>query len=335
MPLPPPQMPPGYPSAYGGLPAHAYPPQFRSLRGLAVSLQIMFGFVAVFLALVAIMVLRFAAVAGEDSISGFSGSDRVFIRGDVLKALEASSAIGSLSFLLGIAIVVVFIIWFWRCAKNLEAFSRDRPRFSPGFAIGAWFIPLANFVIPVLQAQDLWRGSDPTRPRGDPLWRNGKGSALIGWWWAAFVLGVGRSNAPTYGSGDLVEVEPLVVLSVILAASSCFAVVAAVLAIFVVRALTERQEQAAAALLGQGPLAPVAPAASGWAPPPPPNAPPPPAGWGPPPAVPVPPSAPPAPSGSAWGPPPAAAPGWPAPPPDALPPVAEPPSDPTTEEGRP
>lgn len=369
MPPPPPQVPPGYPSGYGGVPAYAAPPQFRSLRGLAISLQIMFGVAAALLLLVAIMVLRFAAVAGDHSISGFGGSDRVFVRGEVSDALEAANAIGSLSLMLGIAIAVVFIIWFWRCAKNLEAFLRDKPRFGPGFAIGGWFIPLANFVLPVLQAQDLWRGSDPTRPRGDPWWRKGKGSALIGWWWAAFVLGVGRSSAPTYEVGDLVEVDALVAVSVILAVSSCFAVVAALLAIFVVRALTARQEQAAAALLGQGPLAPVAASPAGWGAPPPPSAPspvpgwgqpaaaPPPAAptpsppgspWGPPPSAPTPPPAAPPPPGSPWGPPPAAPappaapppsgpppaagpPGWGAPPP----PAAEPSSDPTTEEGRP
>jgi hypothetical protein len=43
---------------------------------------------------------------------------------------------------------VVFIVWFHRAYGNLGALGVDRPRHGRGWAIGAWFIPIANVFIP-------------------------------------------------------------------------------------------------------------------------------------------------------------------------------------------
>ena len=131
----------------------------------------------------------------------------------------------------------------WRAAKNNEALGRMNPRFGPGWSIGGWFIPIANFVIPILIMQDLWRGSDPGVSRGDPGWRTGRGSGLIGWWWAVFLLG-GHPGLRRFRQRGL---EPLdrrhQAVQPGRARSACVAsVAAAVLAISVVRKLTARQE---------------------------------------------------------------------------------------------
>jgi hypothetical protein len=137
---------------------------------------------------------------------------------------------------LAIAAAVVFIIWQWRCAKNAELLGRDHPRFGPGWSIGAWFIPFANFVIPVLIFQDLWRASSAEARPG--AWRKVRGSGLVGIWWAAFVVGAVTSRAV---SGD--EADTLADLrdqNDVLVAGFVVSVVAAALAIAVVVQLTKR-----------------------------------------------------------------------------------------------
>ena len=69
------------------------------------------------------------------------------------------AAIGFLTVL--VATAVVFIVWMWRSAKNNELLDHIRPRYTPGWSIGGWFIPFANLVIPVRIMHDLWQGSDP------------------------------------------------------------------------------------------------------------------------------------------------------------------------------
>jgi hypothetical protein len=136
---------------------------------------------------------------------------------------------------------VLFIIWMSRAARNNEALGRDLPRLSAGWAVGGWFIPLANFVIPVLIMQDLWRGSNASIPRGDMRWRIANRSALVGWWWGTFVLTFLRIG-PGDGAADSVDLDQLRATDFLGLFGMLFAAASAVLAILVVRRVADRQE---------------------------------------------------------------------------------------------
>jgi len=139
-----------------------------------------------------------------------------------------------------VAIIPCFIVWCFRAAKNQEALERRPERLGPGWAIGGWFIPLANFVIPVLVIQDLWRGSDARIERGDPRWRIADRSWLIGWWWGLFLVSLLTFTGTPIDQRelDLAEVRGANLLAVV--AMLCFAA-SAVLAVMVVKRLDARQ----------------------------------------------------------------------------------------------
>ncbi len=234
--------PPGGPGA--GLPPPIQtvaPPMWRSTRGLATALTVLFW------------------IAAADAVFGvIAYANRVNFINDVLdgnfgfdvvqKADDADNLAGAavgVMLLLSLAIFVLIVIWMWRAAKNNEALGRANPRLGPGWAIGGWFIPLANIVIPVLILQDLWRGSDSSVARGDPNWRTRSGSSLIGWYWAAHVVsyirfGVGRGNARI---NVRTQMEDLRTHDTIGAVGMAITVAAAILAIRVVSRLTARQEE--------------------------------------------------------------------------------------------
>jgi hypothetical protein len=148
---------------------------------------------------------------------------------------------GVIFLLLLLATAVLFIIWMSRAARNNEALGRDLPRLSAGWAVGGWFIPLANFVIPVLIMQDLWRGSNASIPRGDMRWRIANRSALVGWWWGTFVLTFLRIG-PGDGAADSVDLDQLRATDFLGLFGMLFAAASAVLAILVVRRVADRQE---------------------------------------------------------------------------------------------
>lgn len=165
--------------------------------------------------------------------------------GDVLqRANDADDFVSGASAFFGLtqlAIVVLFIVWQFRAAKNNEALERAGARFGPGWSIGAWFIPFANLVIPVLIMQDLWRGATPATPRGDPRWRNARGSWLIALWWTAWLvslLRLGASNAGLHDSGSLDDIETSNTIALVGVVATA---IAAVLAAFVVWTLSRRQ----------------------------------------------------------------------------------------------
>jgi hypothetical protein len=229
-PPPPPSVPPPPPPPQ---PVTAPPARWRDQRGLSVALVVVFG-VMVCAAVVAAVALVNRISVVQDFKAGRFG-DVITRANDADDFVDGASAFYSITQLV---IIVLFIIWQFRAAKNNEALDRRSPRFGPGWSIGAWFIPLANFVIPVMIMQDLWRGATPTTPRGDPRWRSAPGSWLIGVWWAAWLLSLlrfGASNGDDTSLDDIESSNKIALVGVVAT------VVAAVLAAFVVWMLSRRQ----------------------------------------------------------------------------------------------
>lgn len=90
---------------------------------------------------------------------------------------------------LSIATIVFFLIWEHRAFKNLSALNAQNLEFSPGWAIGWWFIPFANLVKPFQAMRELWTESDPDYD-ADLGFLSGNSSAptMMGFWWAFWLL---------------------------------------------------------------------------------------------------------------------------------------------------
>jgi hypothetical protein len=148
--------------------------------------------------------------------------------------LVGAASIAMLSLILMAGIV--FIVWQWRTAKNAVSLGRIGARYGPGWSIGGWFIPFGNLVIPVQIMQDLWRSADPQSSPDD--WRSAPRSALVGWWWAAFIVAGLISRTSSVDGSSLSDLQAAETRATIGAA---VAAVAAILAVAVVRSITARQ----------------------------------------------------------------------------------------------
>jgi hypothetical protein len=139
----------------------------------------------------------------------------------------------------GVAALVLHIIWTWRSAHDARALGRLGARLSPGWAIGAWFIPLANFVLVYILFSDLWRSSDPSTTRGEG-WRRLPGSPLVRLWTVAYVGGALLVLVTTgLAVGGVTDVETTRAL---LAVGGVVSALGTVLSIVVLRDITARQE---------------------------------------------------------------------------------------------
>jgi hypothetical protein len=77
-----------------------------------------------------------------------------------------------------------FIVWSYRARRNVDRLPGSQPYWPTGFTIGAWFIPLANLVLPCLVVADIARNSvDPRDSRG----RRAMTALAAAWWSSAFV----------------------------------------------------------------------------------------------------------------------------------------------------
>jgi LSD1 subclass zinc finger protein len=67
------------------------------------------------------------------------------------------SAFAVVNFLTYLATVIVFVIWFYRAHANLKSLDARHLRYTSGWAVGYWFIPIMNLFRPVQVAQEIWR----------------------------------------------------------------------------------------------------------------------------------------------------------------------------------
>jgi hypothetical protein len=214
--------------------------RWRSLRGLTTALTVLL-YLAAAGAVFSVVAYVSRIGALSDIIDGTLNGDRIQRAHD---ADDLVSAAVTITVLLALAILVLIVIWTYRAAKNNDALGRIYPRFKPAWAIAGWLVPLVNLVIPVLILQDLWRGSDTASPREDPGWRANKGSSLIGWYWAVFLVsslryGVGTSEAHLLDTNELRDLRNHDRVALVGMVAS---IGAAVLAVQVIRRITTRQE---------------------------------------------------------------------------------------------
>jgi len=57
---------------------------------------------------------------------------------------------------------IAWVTWYKRMYANLPALGAKHIRFTPGWAVGGWFVPFLNLVRPYEIAQELWSGSAPS-----------------------------------------------------------------------------------------------------------------------------------------------------------------------------
>jgi Domain of unknown function (DUF4328) len=171
-------------------------------------------------------------------------------------------AIGLIIFLVAIvelviylATVVFFCVWLYRVSDNLRAFSPARgPNYSPAMAVGSFFIPFANLVIPYRAVKEVWQKSGPP---GEALLSEPGPAASFPIWWTFWLLSSFAGNISLRMSFD--EKIPESTATIVSIVASALSIVAAVFAYLVVTAIDKRQEETSRILnLGNfsGPLPP-------------------------------------------------------------------------------
>lgn len=83
--------------------------------------------------------------------------------------------------------VSCFLIWQYRCVRNLPALGIADRRLSPGWSVGGWFVPVVNLIHGYRVMSELWRtsalpGSTSDRA-GAPVTR------LVLAWWVSYLGG--------------------------------------------------------------------------------------------------------------------------------------------------
>ncbi|MYQ42662.1 protein of unknown function (DUF4328) [Streptomyces sp. LamerLS-316] len=212
----------------------------RSPVGLARAAVALLGAVIVsdVLALVAGLNLR-----GE--YAGL-GDTAVYDAGSADRAEVLYGAAGTLQGFALLATAIVFVIWFRRVRLNAEVFDAALQPMRPGWAIGAWFVPVANLWLPRRIAAGIWTASAQTHPDGS---RRTVSNAPLNLWWTLWIV----STLFTWVASknyEQAELSPGLADSVaLIMAADALDIAAAALAIVFVRKLTRMQGERAALVM--------------------------------------------------------------------------------------
>jgi hypothetical protein len=210
-------------------------PGYRSSRTRALWTQ---GF------LVASSVI--AGLLGLYSLTGVGLADRYAAGAasdaEVTRFVSTVVGLGGWSVLLELGTAICFLAWLSRSVDNAPPLGVGTPSVSPRWAIGWWFIPLANLVMPYRVVRELYERLGDTR-------RGSGGGVVLGWWLTYVGAGI-LSSLVALASEALTSPAAFVIPAVaegLLAGS-------AILCVLIVREVEDRQRGRAAAL---GPLLPL------------------------------------------------------------------------------
>ncbi len=164
-------------------------PRFTSLRTPAIWTFVLLGFFALFTVLAIAADIEQAVRSGQVrsgeavSATALEDADTLF---EAMKGLQVFAVVG---------MAPLFIWWMRRAVSNLPALGALGQKYSPGWAIGWWFIPIANLVQPLRVLREAWRGSAPRQIlEPDQSWQARAESPLVTIWWLGCVAGWFGSN---------------------------------------------------------------------------------------------------------------------------------------------
>ncbi|MBL1291184.1 DUF4328 domain-containing protein [Streptomyces sp. For3] len=239
-------------------PAPPYGPMVpgRSFSGLRSPVGLGRATVALLCAVVATDVIALAAGANLRRVYPGPDGGSFYDLATANRAEAFYGVAGGLQTAAMLATVVLFIIWFHRVRLNAEVFDAGLQPMRPGWAIGAWFIPVANFWLPHRIAIGVWTAS--ARPGTDDGRRTVSKVPLDLWWGVWVVSTLFTWVASKYYAYEQEELAPGREAVTLVMAADALDIVAAALAIVFVRKLTRMQGERAS--LGPAPLSSVSPA---------------------------------------------------------------------------
>lgn len=218
-------------------PSH-YPAPFTSahVRARIVKILLIIGAIATGMSLLADSLSLAFPPLTEDQELGDNPIGVVLVLVIFLLALA--------EFIIYLTTVVFFLVWLYRAHDNLRALApTSRLDYSPGWAVGSFFIPFANLVVPYRAVREVWQNSGP--PEEALLSAPGPPAFFPIWWLFWLLAGFAGNISLRLSFTESVPQSTATIISIV---ASALSIVAAAFAYLVVDSIDKRQEETSAKL---------------------------------------------------------------------------------------
>lgn len=154
---------------------HLY--KYRSLGGLTaiITVLLLFG-------IVASVAETLSSYSQLDLLNRMRSGMKV-TQGEVLANATKQASVAFAALGLWIVNVISFGIWIVRAHKNLRAFGITDATYTPGWALGWFFVPIANLVQPFQAMKELWQASHVGAE-----WSKSSSTKIVNSWWCLWLL---------------------------------------------------------------------------------------------------------------------------------------------------
>jgi len=188
-------------------------------------------------------VIALAAGYSENALISGVASGQTITEAEAVANDSRQLIIGLLQFLEFVVTGIFFLMWIHRAHRNLPALGAQGLKYSPGWAVGGFFVPFLNIVRPFQVVKEIWKASGPDVHSGDASsWQYSSTSPLLGFWWASWILFSFLGQIGLRMSFRARSVDQLLIASRFNILSDALSAVCAVLVIVIIREIDARQE---------------------------------------------------------------------------------------------
>lgn len=171
------------------------------------------------------------------------------IRGDFVTMAEViasdnrQATIGVIYLILLIITGILFLMWIHRTHRNLPSLGNTNLKYSPGWAVGWFFVPILSLWKPYQVTTEIWKASDPTTDINDSTaWQKSPASSIVSSWWFLFIISALIGNIVMSFVLQAETPSELLTATWAVLIMDAIEIPAAILAILIVRNIDQRQE---------------------------------------------------------------------------------------------
>lgn len=109
--------------------------------------------------------------------------NRPYTEAEALANDDRQTLIGTAGLLVFIVTGITFLRWTYRANLNCRGFGARDMRFTPGWSVGYYFIPIVNLFKPYQAMKEIWQVSH------DPVdWKSVTAGGWVDLWWGLWIL---------------------------------------------------------------------------------------------------------------------------------------------------
>ena len=155
---------------------------------------------------------------------------------------SAQMVLGILQVGLWIGAMIAYLMWVHRTYRNLPALGASDLSYSPGWAVGYYFIPIMLLFRPFQVMKQTWQASDPNVGTDNAMaWKTASSSLILVAWWFFHLMAMFADQASIRMSWRAEDVAGEIAAELMLICSEAVALINLPLMMLVVWSIDARQ----------------------------------------------------------------------------------------------